>query len=216
MTGGTTLSYSPEFRNSSSNEALLYRLTDLTTARFLDEKSRVFLHDRPRQSQPTPLWPRILTILLGLFLLDVFVRRVLIGWEDVAGGLALAWRWTASKLPRRQVVTAGTSDQLLQVKKTVLSEEKPAQELDREKFLESLGRVSTHGPAVTSREPKPARAAAAPTKPKAAEKKTEEAPSFTGQLLEARSQARRRMQHQTPKPKEPGGESKPPKGDNQP
>jgi len=216
ITGGTTLSYSPEFRNSSSNEALLYRLTDLTTARFLDEKSRVFLHDRPRQSQPTPLWPRILTILLGLFLLDVFVRRVLIGWEDVAGGLALAWRWTASKLPRRQVVTAGTSDQLLQVKKTVLSEEKPAQELDREKFLESLGQVSTHGPAVTSREPKPARAAAAPTKPKAAEKKTEEAPSFTGQLLEARSQARRRMQHQTPKPKEPGGESKPPKGDNQP
>ena len=216
ITGGTTLSYSPEFRNSSSNEALLYRLTDLTKGRILDEKSRVFLHDRPRQSQPTPLWPRILTILLGLFLLDVFIRRVLIGWEDVAGGMALAWRWTAAKLRRRQEVSAGTSDQLLQVKKTVLSEEKPAQELDREKFLESLSQVSTQGPAVTSREPKPARAAAAPAKPKAEEKKTEEAASFTGQLLKARSEARRRMQQQTPKPKEPGGEPKPPKGDKQP
>jgi len=206
LTGGTTLSYSPEFRNSRSNEALLYRVADLTQGRVLDEAGKVFLRDRPSQTEPQPLWPWILAILLGLFLLDVFIRRVIIGWGDMASAMALAANWLLSRLRPRPALAEGVPDQLLEAKKSALAD-RPAAQIDRETFLESLKRVKVERSPLAKPEPerKPILRPAAESE-KTGAKKEEEAATFTGQLLQARSQARRRLQVG----RDP---SKPPKGD---
>jgi hypothetical protein len=193
ITGGTTLSYSPEFQNSRSNLALLGRLADLTGGRTLDPRSPVFLRSQVAYAQPTPLWPALLTVLLFFFLADVFVRRVLIGWRDVGAGLAIAWRWTADRLRPRRVEAHEPTEALLKAKQAAHEQQIAPRESDaarRAAFLESLKHVDVEGsPDLDRGADKVAiKRPAAPQETPAAPTPTDD-DSFTSQLLKARRRA---------------------------
>lgn len=198
LSGGTTLSYSPEFRAATSNQALLYRLADLTGGRVLDETTRVFEHDLPSLSEPQPLWPLLLKIVIFAFVLDVFVRRVLIGFGDIAGWFARGRRALVERLsPRRATVEAGAAGQLLDVKQAV-KQRQSVTEQEREAFLANLQRThASRGESEPTSSPeRPAtamRPSAQPDRPSASSAGADADESYTGKLLKARSRTRKQL-----------------------
>lgn len=198
LTGGTTLSYSPEFQNSKSNEALLHRLADITGGRLLDETSNVFAHGLKSHAEPLSLWPALLSIILALFLADVFTRRVMIGWGEVSAGSAVAWNWVSARVVRRKMTTEGTTEKLLKFKETIQSESKTTAG-SREDFLKSLKEVKiTKSPLAAAAGEKRPPIIRAKKVSEAKEGKAEDE-TFTGQLLEARERARSRMKRKPSK-----------------
>ncbi len=195
LTGGATLSYSPEFQNSRSNEALLYELADITGGDVLEADSPVFTHDRTSFSDPRPLWPVLLTAALFVLLMDVFMRRVIIGWGDIAEGLTFAGNWLAARLRVRRTATVGPTDQLLEVKEQVRSRGAPV-EADREAFLASLREVKIDRSPLAAAEPRKVTqpALAKGTATASAKKETRKQDTYTGQLLAARKRARGRLE----------------------
>ncbi|MCX7048370.1 MAG: VWA domain-containing protein [Candidatus Sumerlaeota bacterium] len=197
ITGGVTLSYSPEFRNSSSNEPLLYRLCDLTKGRVLDAKSPVFIHDRASRAEPALLWPWLLAALMPLFLFDVFLRRVIIGWKEVGAGLGFVWDRTGGWLLSRSAPAEGVSDNLFEAKKRAFAkEDEPETPANREELFESLRKVKVETSLrnVTALEKKMPAPSLARDKPTAAKPSArEEDGSHTGRLLQARAQARKKL-----------------------
>ena len=76
---GLTLAYSPEFKDLTTNEALLDQAADETQGRVLSLKSEantVFAHTLPPVISRSPIWDRLLQIAVFLFLVDVAVRRI--------------------------------------------------------------------------------------------------------------------------------------------
>ncbi len=198
ITGGSTLSYSPEFQNSRSNEALLAQLADITGGRTLATDSKVFLRNKKLYHDAQKIWPQLLTIALLLFLADVFVRRVLIGWGDVAAGLTIAGGWAGRHLPRRRApIQPEATSQLLQAKQDVRAQEQ--QEASavanwRELILSSGGpppeKSVLDTTQATPEKIKPAQPDQADTK----EKKPAPAPdTFTSQLLQARKKTKSQL-----------------------
>ncbi len=208
VTGGTAVSYSPEFRDSRSNLALLARLADVTRpyGRVLRGEVPVFAHNLPSRTEPKPLWPWMLWAALPVFLFDIFTRRVLIGWGDLRQGMGIAWAWARDRMPgARRVATA--TDELLEVKRQVRGrEEKETGE--REEFLKRLKQArpesSSEESPLAGVRPRPGAggggASGAGSKPaggpatgqgSAADKKgAEGGGTYTEQLLKARKRAR--------------------------
>lgn len=205
LTAGTTLSYSPEFQNSASNQALLYRLADITHGRVLDAKANVFDHNLPSHTEPQPLWPSLLVAALLLFLLDVFLRRVLVGWKEIGSALAVAANWLRGKTIWRPAAASGPVDQLLKIKHT-------AKPLDRQKgqeradFLASLKDAKISKSPLKSAEPKPRlpSGAAQEKPPPKIRPRAPQHEEFTSQLLKARERAQSKIKK---KPEE--GDKKP-------
>lgn len=213
VTGAATLSYSPEFQQSRSNESLIYQVADLTGGRVLSPESPVFLRDRRVYSQPQWVWPLLLKLALILFLIDVFIRRVLVSWGDMGRGLARAWRWSTARLRPRSTASTETASQLLQVKQDVrqregLASSAPADAAWREALLSGKPDSSATGSEAASPldELKQATRAEAPRKKPAPEgdkptdkpKAGEPPQGFTGQLLQARRKTRQHMNRPNP------------------
>ena len=187
VTGGAVLSYAPEFQNSRSNESLLYQLADMTGGSVLDINSQVFRRDQKHYADPQPLWPSLLKAALFLLLFDIFVRRVLIGWRELAEGSAFAWNWITARL-RPRPVAAGPGDQLLEAKKSVRPRAASADESERAAFLEQLKNAPGGAPPPLSGKPGPPLPPMPSAAPKPAE--PEDQTSFTGDLLKARRKVR--------------------------
>ncbi|MCA9249605.1 MAG: VWA domain-containing protein [Phycisphaerales bacterium] len=79
---GVSVPFSPEFRELTTNVALLEKVKDITGGRWHEDISQaashpVFDHDMPPTRAKEPVWEWVLAwILLPLFLLDVAVRRL--------------------------------------------------------------------------------------------------------------------------------------------
>ena len=77
---GLSVPFSPEYRDLSTNEALLRQVQEQTGGRWLamePELDDVFAHDLPPTVSQQPVWNWVLGwVLLPLFLLDVAVRRL--------------------------------------------------------------------------------------------------------------------------------------------
>jgi len=77
---GASIPFSPEFRELSTNEALLRQVADVTEGRWLTgdpERDEVFSRDLPPTVSHRPAWDWALAwLLLPLFLLDVAARRL--------------------------------------------------------------------------------------------------------------------------------------------
>ena len=77
---GVSVPFSPEYRELSTNEALLRRVAQVSGGRWLDmepERAEVFAHDLPPAVARRPVWVWVLSwLLLPLFLLDVASRRL--------------------------------------------------------------------------------------------------------------------------------------------
>ncbi len=79
---GVSVPFSPEFRELTTNVALLEKVKDITGGRWHDDINQaathpIFDHDIPPTRAKEPVWEWMLAwILLPLFLLDVAVRRL--------------------------------------------------------------------------------------------------------------------------------------------
>jgi hypothetical protein len=194
VTGGASLSYSPEFQTPKSNEALLYRLVDITGGRVLEETTPVFLHNLDSRAEPRPLWPALLTAALFVFLADVFSRRVLVGWREIRDGAAWAWTRLRDRYGWRRMATAETAPgRLLKIKESVRSTD--AEEVARrEEFLASIQRAKIEPRVAVDLQSKKT-----PAMPTDEKKKTdisepaEESGGHTSQLLRARREAQRKF-----------------------
>jgi hypothetical protein len=136
LTGGISMSYSPEFRSWESNETLLYSLAEESGGTVLSGEEDVFVHNLPPASRSEPFWPLTMALALILLPADIFVRRVLLDWAMFKGLVADGWAWLSHALGlvwRRRPESDQTVDALLGVKKRLRSEErerKAAQEED--------------------------------------------------------------------------------------
>ncbi len=84
---GVSQSYSPEFKELSTNESLLRRVVEATGGRWLDEDAsdaNLFLHNLPESFSRQPLWSFLLKLAVIFFLMDVAVRRVAIDPRRIA------------------------------------------------------------------------------------------------------------------------------------
>lgn len=196
ITGGTTLSYSPEFQSSSSNKNLLYRLADITGGRVLDAASNVFDHTLPSHSEPKALWPALLTAILFLFLFDIFLRRVLIGWKEVGQGLSVAGSWAIGVIRPRRAIDQAATDRLLKIKQSVRQEDRQAG-AGREEFLATLKEVKVTKSPIKQADIKPVKPIAGAAKPGEKKAADQRAESFTGQLLKAREKTQLKIKRRT-------------------
>jgi hypothetical protein len=202
ITGGLAMSYSPEYKNVRSNEALLKQVASLTGGReatLSDNRVNLFDHNLPSGSKPEPLWPNALALAILLVPLDVFFRRVMIDWRDVARGWATARDWARARirpiLTRRPREREEAMDALLQVKEKV--REQTTARAPSEAFLEALHRAKQQATGDVLDQSEVTAAAAKPVvvhKSEKEELRKPKAPAevFTSQLLEAKKRVRRR------------------------
>ncbi len=201
VTGGTALSYSPEFQSHRSNEQLLYRLTDISGGRVLDENSPVFLHNLISSAEPRDLWPILLTIAMILFLFDVFTRRVLIGWSEIAGGVAWVFSGVRERYGWKRLDAEGVTatGQLRKSRESARATETPP--AAREDFLASLkqSRADTSSVLESLKKSQPSDAgkslpgSTAPKSKPADSKANGDEGGHTSQLLKARLEAKRKF-----------------------
>ncbi|GAB4539312.1 MAG: VWA domain-containing protein [Anaerolineae bacterium] len=94
---GLVVPYSPEYRASGTDTALLSQLARLTGGGPLLEPAAAFTHDLPAADRAREFWAPLLLVVALLFLLDVALRRVMLGPRDVRRGIA----WLRERLPAR-------------------------------------------------------------------------------------------------------------------
>lgn len=187
---GASVNYSPEFNDSAANAYLLERLAAAGGGSILDlndPATSSFQLNREQTFQPRDLWPWLLRIAILLFILDVAIRRIHLGREELAA--AGAWINTRVLLrkpagearpdeslsallarrdqvrSRRPTPVAAPSEELFKPKRPVAVEAKPQDLADTSK---------ASGPKSAPKGPQP------------------EAESTTSRLLEAKRRARKK------------------------
>lgn len=92
---GLAVPYSPEYRAAGADLSLLDRLARLTGGGPLGEPAGAFAHDLPAADRAQDIWRGLLLVVALLFPLDVAIRRVMLGRQD----LRKARAWLAARLP---------------------------------------------------------------------------------------------------------------------
>jgi hypothetical protein len=87
--------YSPEYRESGTNRALLNQLARLTGGGELPQPVAAFVHNLPSADRAREIWGTLLLIVALLFPLDVALRRVMLGPRDFAKAVS----WLRMRLP---------------------------------------------------------------------------------------------------------------------
>lgn len=83
-TTGAAVSYSPEYRELSTNQPLLENLAAAAGGRVLSPADAVFKHEAGVPMSAKPIWSALLLIAICLFPADVFVRRVRLDYAKAA------------------------------------------------------------------------------------------------------------------------------------
>lgn len=203
LTTGVSLSYSPEYETSRSNVPFLERLSEASGGRLVEEPSVYTPWERSMlpARRPQPVWPLLLLLAALLLPVDVFVRRVHVGWADIGA-------WAARLLPghRRDAAGEGTPgrlESLREAKRRALEDRRAEQERrdTRRAFRERLEKqAASRGEEEPGILDQPEKAAAPP--PHRQEKHTvaptdQDPPAGSGQqgmssLLEAKKRALRK------------------------
>ena len=108
---GAAVSYSPEFESSGPNWSLLNSLARAGGGKVLESTmpaANPFAHDRHKTYQPANLWEWLLKLAVILFVLDVGVRRVQVGRDE----LARAWAIIRRRIPGLQPPPARSDESL--------------------------------------------------------------------------------------------------------
>ncbi|UCC63332.1 MAG: VWA domain-containing protein [Anaerolineae bacterium] len=98
QTLGLAVPYSPEYKVSGTNRNLLYELARLTGGDELREPVAAFQHNLPAADRAREVWGTVLLVVAILFPLDVAVRRVMLGRQE----LRKAMTWLGERLPGRR------------------------------------------------------------------------------------------------------------------
>jgi Mg-chelatase subunit ChlD/uncharacterized membrane protein len=112
---GLAVPYSPEYRAAGADLSLLDRLAGLTGGGPLGAPASAFVHDLPAADRAQDIWRGLLLVAALLFPLDVAIRRVMLGRQD----LRKARAWLAARLPamrRGEVRAERTMGQLWQAR----------------------------------------------------------------------------------------------------
>lgn len=131
QTRGFVMAYSPEYRTLGMGEAAraanLLLLTDLAEIGRgqllpLDAPAEAFAHTLPPAQAATDLWPWLLLLALLLLPLDVGLRRIIFGVEEVR----LLWQRLRGHLPQPSGMATGpsTTGTLLKTKNRASSQRK--------------------------------------------------------------------------------------------
>lgn len=99
---GYVVPYSPEYRASGTNAALLADLANRTGGKVLTSPAEAFAHDLPTTDRPREAWPYLAALAALLFLLDVAARRLRLSLAE-AGEL---WRRVRPAPARRPAMAA--------------------------------------------------------------------------------------------------------------
>jgi uncharacterized membrane protein len=97
QTLGLVVPYSPEYKTSGTDLALLSQLAGRTGQGELYQAQAAFVHDLPLAARAREIWRSLLLVAALLFPLDVALRRVMLGPRDVRRALA----WLRERLPAR-------------------------------------------------------------------------------------------------------------------
>ncbi|MFQ5612503.1 MAG: VWA domain-containing protein, partial [Anaerolineae bacterium] len=154
QTTGFVLTYSPEYRTTGVDAALLPDLAEIGGGQVLSlaEPGAAFAHSLPPARGQSDLWPGLLALAVLLLPLDVGLRRVVFGREEARE----AWAKIRARLPQRRAVQPEPSSagRLLKVKERRPGPEPPPPPDPRP--------VSTGPAGVTPRPPPPPGVPAAP------------------------------------------------------
>ncbi|OQY23000.1 MAG: hypothetical protein B6I34_05135, partial [Anaerolineaceae bacterium 4572_32.1] len=100
---GLAVPYSPEYKVSGADRALLGELARVTGGGELPEPVAAFSHNLPAAARAREIWHSLLLIAALLFPLDVALRRVMLGPADFRKAAA----WVRERLPARRERPAG-------------------------------------------------------------------------------------------------------------
>ncbi|MDB5081931.1 MAG: putative von Willebrand factor type [Chloroflexi bacterium] len=99
QTVGAVASYSPEYKQLGSNEALLKDIAALTGGRVLTSPAQAFRDDLRSTTHHQELWPWLMLLAILLFPLDIAARRIRLSPRDL-------WKGFRGNSPA-QLATAG-------------------------------------------------------------------------------------------------------------
>jgi hypothetical protein len=97
QTAGWVLGYSPEYLVTEPDHDHVVRLASLSGGKVLVEPWESLAHDIRGEATRRPIWPGLLLAAIVLLPLDVAIRRLVLGREDLTRVRA----WLAARLPRR-------------------------------------------------------------------------------------------------------------------
>lgn len=144
-TSGASLSFSPEYAASRSNDDFLEKLARESGGRVAGGSDyNAFLPHKTATRKPTPLWPWMLLVGLCLVPFDVFVRRVYWEFGEIAKWFTaqalLAWQTITFTRPKVTTERAEAMGSLLTAKQRVAvdRERKKEDEDARREFRERL------------------------------------------------------------------------------
>jgi uncharacterized membrane protein len=97
LSQGVPLSYAAEYRDLKFNPSLLNQLHERTGGRRLGLDTPVYAPLKNSAGISMPLWPYLLMLVLALFPVDIFIRRVAVDWAEIGRKLRPAPRAAARK-----------------------------------------------------------------------------------------------------------------------
>jgi hypothetical protein len=187
-----TIPFSPEYRALSTNDVLLKQLSDLTGGQVIAPDADVFRRDFPAQASYSDIWQWVLAAACALFLVDVFLRRVIIDYAAVWETIRNAFYWlpyvgrgrlageriayTSALLSVKKVTGEARQESARKFTSDAETPSQPIEEIERE---QALSRSRARAEKVEQAAPPPSEVANAGED------------TFTGRLLEAKRKARR-------------------------
>jgi hypothetical protein len=102
QTLGLVVPYSPEYRVSGTDRGLLGELARRTGGGELADPGVAFAHTLPIPSRGQGIWSALLLVTALLFPLDVALRRLMLGPEDIRRAAARVEGWLQARLPFRR------------------------------------------------------------------------------------------------------------------
>jgi hypothetical protein len=182
LSQGVPLSYAAEYRDLKYNPSLLNQLHERTRGRRLGPDTPVFAPLTTSAGVSMPLWPYLLMLVLALFPLDIFIRRVAVDWGALAAAAGRKLRRKPGAAKAAEVPAA--IQQLARAKQEVRAEQLTPVEGPVD--LGELAGTPKAEPTATSA-PKPA---AAPPPPPPAEPKPAEGGGYLDRLLDAKKKSK--------------------------
>lgn len=145
VVAGASLSYSPEYEASRSNDEFMEKIAKESGGRLAGAGYDAFSRDLPKMARPKPVWEWLLLAGLLLVPVDVFVRRVYLDWAELFAATMKVFRRKKAAEDR----TEGMGS-LLAAKGRATAEfreekkDKPADEA-RKEFRERLQQAESEG-----------------------------------------------------------------------
>lgn len=184
-TSGLVFPYSDEFKKTQSNELILNEFAKLTKGRIvtledaLKGEGDFFNHDLNIEESLVPRWEFLMILLLCLFPLDVFIRRVMLDYSKI-------WSWFRGFRSSQPKAVASANQTLDRLRARKL--ELRGQEL---KKFEPSDEAFDNAPGVASGSTPPSQASGGPSGPSQTPKAEDKPADFTSRLLQAKRRAQK-------------------------